>query len=696
MSRYTFTEDEIKQVEEILINWRRFCSERRTILEDFDNNIDVQAVPWSWKTTLLVAKLFLLAQRINFGKESVCILTHTNVAVDEIKKKVKKAKLNNNVEKSFIDNIERILKFPNYIWTLQSFIDRYLAIPWYVKEYWKKPNRIDDDYVNSILKKLFYEKLSSDTRKWISLVYNTRRWYQVQNNNAWIARLSKTYLRLKDWAPNLFFWKINQYWKININTPPTTKLQKNRYDNLLNIKLEQVVNDWYLTFQEANYFAENYFNNYNLLIRKFLQNRFKFVFLDEIQDTNWIHINLLNQIFKDSSCLIQWFWDKNQAILEWDNDELYKFMLFDKEEEIKSSRRLSKEIANWVWKCSINPLELEWIEERNIPIYFYVYDNSSKDDLLKFYKEKIAEHEEKFIEISIKDRVFKIIWRTHNWIQEYIPDYEWKEKAKKDYFLDYFQKANDLEFQKEWFKIYKDSILEAIIRFCNISWIKNWDKWFSKTTFLKYLKDNNEEYLKKLLSNIYIWSRKINDSLFLSHESDNKIKELLWEFEKDWKRLDFTNNFYNTSRSYPIISPPEEEWWWQISSENLSFEYWSIHWVKWETHTWTLILDIKSNKLSNSVILKYINDEKPKDLTHNDFNKIDKKTWKYKWRMIKDSIKLYYVWMTRATHLLVIWINKSLCNQKDIDLLYSNVNNDNIFFFKNICIQFKNNKRKYE
>lgn len=612
MSRYTFTEDEIKQVEEILISWNKFCPERRKILEDFDNNIDVQAVPWSWKTTLLVAKLFLLAQKINFENESVCILTHTNVAVDEIKKKVKKAKLNNNVEKSFIDNIERILKFPNYIWTLQSFIDKYLAIPWYLKNYWKRPNRIDDNVIPDFFRKTYY---NINTDKIEPPVYLKRQ---------------------QEWKTKIFNYK----------------------------KFFQVQTQWYLAFQEANYFAINYFNNYNIIIRKFLHKRFQFIFLDEIQDTNWIHINLLNQIFFKSACLIQWFWDKNQAILEWSNDAWYKFELFDKEEKIKSSRRLSKEIANWVWKCAINPLELEWIEERNIPIYFYLYDDSCKDELLKFYEEKIYEHEEKFNSIETEDRVFKIIWRTHDWIKEYIPNYGWKDKTRKDYFLDYFQKVDDLDFQKEWFKLYKDNILEAIIRFCNISWIKNWDKWFSKTTFLKYLKDNNEEFFNELLYNIYIWSKKISDSVFLSDESDDEIKELLWKFEKDWKKLDFTNDFFNTSRSYPVITSSEEEWWWQIISEGLLFEYWSIHWVKWETHTWTLILDIKSWTESNNRIFQFINDDNNKE---------------NEWKNKKDSIKLFYVWMTRATHLLIIWINKSLYKKKDIDLLYSNVNWDSIF-----------------
>lgn len=662
MSRYTFTEGEIKQVEEILINWNKFCIERRKVLENFDDNIGVQAVPWSWKTTLLVAKLFLLAQRINFENEAVCILTHTNVAVDEIKKKVKKAKLNNNVEKTFIDNIERILKFPNYIWTLQSFVDKYLAIPWYIEIYWKRPSKIDDGYVEQLLKRLFYDKLSNDTKKWISYIFvngkNSFKWYDT-----WLSRLYKTYFKQKWNNWELVFKKSQIYQEIKISVPPKTKKQQDRYNDIFKVKIEQIVDNWYLTFQEANYFAENYFNSHNLLIRRFINNRFQFIFLDEIQDTNWIHINLLNEIFFKSNCLIQWFWDKNQAILNWDNDEWYLFKLFDNNLEITSSKRLSKEIANWVWKCSINPLELDGIESRNIPIYFYIYDNSSKNKILDFYKEKIEEHKEKWTSLYWKNWVFKIIWRTHNWIKEYFPSYEWKEKIRKDYFLDYFQKIDDLEFKKEGFKIYKDNILEAIIRFCNLSWIKNWDKWFSKMTFLKYLKDNNEDYLNEMLINIYIWAQKINNLNFLSQETDKEIKEFLWRFEKDWIKLNLEDNFLNSSKNYPLLITSYEENW-TNSEANPAFEYWSIHWIKWETHTWTLILDIKFKHENNKRILEYINDDSIK----ND-----------KWDDIKDSIKLYYVWMTRATHLLIIWINKSLYKNWNIDFLYNYVNKDNIF-----------------
>ena len=80
----------IRKIEEILLNGKSFDRPRRKILLDNRNCFLVQACPGSGKTTLLVAKLILLAQTVDFSKERICVLTHTNIAVDEIKKKIEK------------------------------------------------------------------------------------------------------------------------------------------------------------------------------------------------------------------------------------------------------------------------------------------------------------------------------------------------------------------------------------------------------------------------------------------------------------------------------------------------------------------------------------------------------------------------------------------------------------------------------
>jgi hypothetical protein len=643
MTRYKFKPDEIEQVEKILINWNKFCEKRTKILTDFDTNFQVQACPWSWKTTLLVWKIFLLAQKIDLTKESACILTHTNVAVDEIKEKIKKARWNNNIDKKFLDNVERLLKYPNYIWTLQSFIDKYLAIPSYLQEYWKRPNKIDNDYSEWFLKKGFFTNLSSETSKFLSQKFNP---YKL-DFNMWLDKIMWTNFDITN--NNLVFTSTNS-WKITLKDTTNKK-----YIEIFKLFHDKIKNEWLLTFDEANLFALKYLSQNENKLQKLIQSRYNFLFLDEIQDTSGIHINILNTLFNNSNTLIQGFWDENQSILEQNSDGV-EFTLFENNESIDSSRRLSTEISNTVWKCAIKPQPLEWIVDKNIPVYFYLYDTWSEQKLIEFYKEKIIEYD-----LLKKWNLFKAIWWTHDWISKYCSLYEWKTKKRKDKFIDYLSINLKDNFKKQWFKLYKDEILEWLTRGVNISKIKNWDKWFSKSTLTKYLKENNKLFYHQLLLRIIKWTKELENNIFdYSKINIDKIMLFLWTLEIDWLKLKLQDDFF---KNWATILVPKSTV--ALKWDSIDIEFNSIHWVKWETHTGTLLLDTKAlSSETNKRILEFIDDESEKTV----------------WPNIKKSINLFYVWMTRATDLLVIWINKDKLNKKHIKTLeWFNKINENIY-----------------
>lgn len=94
-----------------------FDSNRKAIIRNADS-LDFQAVPGSGKTTLLVSKLLLISNKWNFNDCGICVLSHTNVAKEEIKRKI----LKNNFDK-------KLLKYPHFIGTIQEFVDKYLAYP---------------------------------------------------------------------------------------------------------------------------------------------------------------------------------------------------------------------------------------------------------------------------------------------------------------------------------------------------------------------------------------------------------------------------------------------------------------------------------------------------------------------------------------------------------------------------------------
>ena len=58
-------------------------AERRSALLE-NGSRDFNAVPGSGKTSLLAAKLLLLAKKWPYARRGICVLSHTNVARDEI------------------------------------------------------------------------------------------------------------------------------------------------------------------------------------------------------------------------------------------------------------------------------------------------------------------------------------------------------------------------------------------------------------------------------------------------------------------------------------------------------------------------------------------------------------------------------------------------------------------------------------
>ncbi|GAB3215186.1 UvrD-helicase domain-containing protein [Pseudaeromonas pectinilytica] len=91
---------------------------RRNFLKSMDT-VDLAACPGSGKTTLVVAKLAILARHWKSRIQGICVLSHTNAAREEIEKRL-----------GGTDVGQRLLRFPHYIDTIHGFTGRFLASPW--------------------------------------------------------------------------------------------------------------------------------------------------------------------------------------------------------------------------------------------------------------------------------------------------------------------------------------------------------------------------------------------------------------------------------------------------------------------------------------------------------------------------------------------------------------------------------------
>lgn len=146
MNNIFATDDEIQYAQDILLGKENhFSAEKIAVIKSNDSK-DVVACPGSGKTTTLLAKLAILATRMPLEEgKGVCVLTHTNVAIDEIKSKLQ-------------SQADVLFNYPNYFGTIQGFVDKYLAIPYFNSINEIPISAIDDNKAITLMYKEFLHK----------------------------------------------------------------------------------------------------------------------------------------------------------------------------------------------------------------------------------------------------------------------------------------------------------------------------------------------------------------------------------------------------------------------------------------------------------------------------------------------------------------------------------------------------------
>ena len=258
-SEVAITDNAVDRAERLLLpTGRCFKEEQRVFIKDL-HTVDLQAVPGSGKTTALIGKLLALSSSLPFGDGSgVLVLSHTNNAVS-------------NFVRVLQPHCPGLFAYPNFVGTIQSFTDHFLAVPCYMARYGKAPYRIDDDaYDDRVYEpgasKGFLSKKGYERR---AIVYES-----VLNRDGRLV-----YGAFDDDFP--------------LNDP-----DKGAYKALLGMKtgLRQT---GVLRFLEAYVLAFEYLRKHPA-IKRIMRARFPFVFVDEMQDMDRHQYELLEALFFDN------------------------------------------------------------------------------------------------------------------------------------------------------------------------------------------------------------------------------------------------------------------------------------------------------------------------------------------------------------------------------------------------------------
>ncbi|MFM1907427.1 MAG: hypothetical protein RLZZ591_1104 [Pseudomonadota bacterium] len=237
-------------------------------------NGDFQAAPGSGKTTLLGAKLALMAARWPHERRGICILTHTNVAREEIESCLRS-----------VPHGERLLLYPHFIGTIQSFVNRFLALPWLRAQGIELREIDNDDF-----EERFLRRVMSD--------WSAKTWVAV--NEYQRARTIRG-VRYRGASLSLVT-------TAEIPLPKTGKV----IEQVRNVKTA-MMKEGRVRHEDMFAFAEEALE-YVPGLKNSLEHRFPNVFIDEMQDTSDTQLEVLTNVFRSASA-VQRFGDVNQSIL---------------------------------------------------------------------------------------------------------------------------------------------------------------------------------------------------------------------------------------------------------------------------------------------------------------------------------------------------------------------------------------------
>ncbi|MGT3289619.1 UvrD-helicase domain-containing protein [Yersinia enterocolitica] len=690
-------------------------SERRKIL-DFWGNCNILACPGSGKSTVLLTKLILLSKKMPLkGGAGICVLTHTNVAIDEIKDKIG-------------NKAEVLFSYPNFFGTIQSFIGKFVLKKALYHFYKSKVTVVDTENHN---KKLLIKFLHLDYKKKLRskvfmMLYSSR--VTIKEIEGALFEINKpdnkvksNYTKSKDIITNLknkgilskdgkLDYSKCQSLKLS-DCPNDDGLQKNIFEYLsnkhknakkeasekenireliINFRIdafnkallyfdgykennlggentdsykqfkkikEELFSEGVISFSDAFDISKRYVKEIEAY-SELLSYRFKYVFIDEMQDTQQEQMDLLNLLFNER-VQKQFFGDPDQSIfdtggngkLPWDlhKSNFKKFF-------ISNSMRFGQNISSCIapFKSEINMVTGNSSSHCGKPIIL-LYE--STDNVLKKFSDIIKckglldnDSYKKWDKISQPFNAVGFVGKKTNnktTIGSYYPPYDnFKHSRTKDYsnLISYFQKETDKEFEDKGSSLYMDKFKRAYVRAINEQGINE-----SPSRLIDALKGDEKGYLLFLRKSLE-WIEKIHFNGALT----NSIKQDFLLFLGDLDMLSIPHIDFFTSNDIEVIN--------SISDHSNVYHFnggeiklGTIHSVKGETHIATLLLECMNNGKSesqhffNSDVGNLFCGEELKALTE---------IGKEQSRRLKST----YVALSRPSHLLCVALEKNNAN----------------------------------
>ncbi|EPX8933363.1 UvrD-helicase domain-containing protein [Morganella morganii] len=625
---------------------------RERILKSLGETLDVSACPGSGKTTLLVAKLAILARNWPYRRQGMCILSHTNVAKEEIEKRLGGTEVG-----------RALLSYPHYIGTIHGFVNEFIALPW-LRSKGFPIKVIDSEFAYSWR----WNRLNAWTRENAEKVFVSKGVITATNSQLSIGQVS--------WGKGV----------LGVDKKPYKEMSDSCRESIQEFGIH--------THEEMFMWANDLIDCYPT-IKQHICDRFPLVFFDEVQDNNEAQSSILHRIFMEgdgASCRMR-FGDSDQEIfnsaVEVNGAKTDKFPSDGIKYDLPNSHRFGQSIANLASPLSVEKMSLTgqgplYGASKDTAHAIFLIDEDSAEAVLKAYGQYLLSVFDE--EQELLDRLtFTAVGAVHrnkkgaekhkphnlsHYYTKYDPDIASNDPKPKT-FLQYVNAGHKLgeKFATEGTGGESLTTVERIT-----IGIINFAKEISSQFDLKPRKKNHRFILESLRGDSENYDKYLKLIVYLAvdrnfpSEADwcNTWKDIVIEIVASLSGVvpqsnhpfldyqlseDFSSNHINTQNNTYTV---------ENNGRKVNIKLGSIHSVKGETHTATLVLDTFNKSHHFKMIFPWIKC-KPK-------NKISDADAK--------RLKLHYVAMTRPSHLLCLAMKRSYIenksgeiNQNEVDAL---------------------------
>ena len=558
------TNDQIESIERLLLPATcRFEEDARRVINCWEST-DVLACPGSGKTTVLMAKLKMLANRMPLdGGCGVCILSHTNVAINEIKTRLK-------------EDAEKILGYPNFAGTIQSFVDAFVVFP-----IWRSqsngPLRIisEDEFARRV-----WMRIQRDRQKSVLKTLIERHFGNDKRYNTAIQVIKQLSLRNGDLL-------------LDGNTVAGSSSKSAQLYTSLNCSLHR--EEGLMTYEQALEWTRDIFQRYGNYIRPLISKRFKYVFIDEYQDCSEVQRSVLREMFLGTDTVVQRIGDLDQAIyntISETRDE--PWIVAERHLELSRTNRYGNEIAKVLTKLRSGQITI--VSARgsiNRKPILLVYSNGMEKKVIEAFVREIRK-----AGLPI-DGTYKAIGMIRRGAGITITDYwsslEAAVSPTTEGGWEFYQQelVNQLR-KRQLYGVAKTivEILVFVLRCCNVR--TDNDRFYTKTQVRRKIneKDNNAFHLG--IMNLAVEFAK----------DPHKIKRALLVFLCQLCKLVFDHQ-WDVDQLATMISYDAEEREScptaldQYYDDGIKVQLNTVHGVKGETHNATLYLETEHRRGSD-------------------------------------------------------------------------------------------------